>query len=169
MADTDNRIRVRLDRDDRAIRLESGQALFGGRYASRRWGTRFDVRRLEDGARITLVEGQVAVTAAHGGRYEDWRLAPGQQLVAAAARPAVDSVDANRDTCWTTGRLVFEGTPIREAVVEVNRYSTRRIELRAATIANIPVSGAFDTGDVNGFAAPSLISTESPFVRQTAG
>lgn len=164
--DTDSRIRVRLGRDHRTILLDSGQALFvvatdkarpftvqAGDTRVTALGTRFDVRRLEGGARVTLVEGQVAVTAVHDGRGEDWRLAPGQQVVTAAARPAVASVDANRATSWTTGRLIFEGTPIREAVAEVNRYSTRRIELRASAIANIPVSGAFDTGDVDGFAA----------------
>ncbi|MBI5939886.1 MAG: iron dicitrate transport regulator FecR, partial [Caulobacterales bacterium] len=38
-----------------------------------------------------------------------------------------------------------------EAVAEVNRYSLRRIELQAADFAAIPVSGVFDTGDVDGF------------------
>ena len=177
--DTDSRIRVRLGRDHRTIFLDSGQALFvvasdkarpftvqAGETRVTALGTRFDVRRLESGARVTLVEGQVAVTTERNGRDEGWRLAPGQQVVTAAPRPAVVSVDANRATSWTTGRLVFEGTPIREAVAEVNRYSTRRIELRAPAIADTSVSGAFDAGDVDGFAA-ALTDLYGVAVRRT--
>ena len=62
-------------------------------------------------------------------------------------------VDAARETSWTTGRLIFAATPIREAVAEVSRYSDRRIELKDKGIAQIPVSGAFDTGDTDAFIA----------------
>lgn len=164
--DTDSRIQVRLGRDHRTIVLGAGQALFvvasdktrpftveAGDARITALGTKFDVRRLNSGARVTLVEGRVAVTSEQNGRESDWRLTPGQQVVTGAPRPIVASVDANRATSWTTGRLIFEGTPIRDAVAEVNRYSTRRIELRAPAIADTPVSGAFDAGDVDGFAA----------------
>jgi len=116
-------------------------------------GTRFDVRRLEDGhARVILVEGRVQVSDARS-QGPDVVLAPGQELLTTPALPAVRTVDAARATSWTTGRLVFEGMPVRSAVAEVNRYSTRKIELDAPQIAAIPVSGAFDAGDVDGFVA----------------
>ncbi|HRJ64369.1 MAG TPA: iron dicitrate transport regulator FecR, partial [Brevundimonas sp.] len=83
----------------------------------------------------------------------DWTLKPGEQVVTTVGRPEVTPVDAARATSWTTGRLVFEGMPIRTAVAEVNRYSARKVELQAPNIADIAVSGAFDAGDVDGFVA----------------
>lgn len=163
--DTDTRLQVRLSADARSVTLVRGQAFFdvegdperpftvsaGGTRVTA-IGTRFDVRRLGDGARVVLVEGRVAVRDADAPKG-DWALRPGQQVVTTARRPAVTQVDAVRATSWTTGRLIFDGVPIRDAVAEVNRYSERKLALRAPAIAEIPVSGAFDTGDVDGFVA----------------
>lgn len=163
--DTDSRVQVRLGPDLRSVTLVRGQALFdvegdpdrpfvvaAGEARVTAIGTRFEVRRVGDGARVVLVEGRVKVDDQRSPRV-DWTLKPGEQLVTNADRPAVTLVDAARATSWTTGRLLFDGVPIRTAVAEVNRYSPRKMELRAPNIADIAVSGAFDTGDVDGFVA----------------
>lgn len=163
--DTDSRVQVRLGADLRSVTLVRGQALFdverdptrpfiveAGDARVTAIGTRFEVRRVGDGARVVLVEGRVKVGDQHGARG-DWTLKPGEQVVTTVARPVVTPVDAARATSWTTGRLLFDGVPIRSAVAEVNRYSVRKMELRAPNIADIPVSGAFDAGDIDGFVA----------------
>lgn len=164
--DTDTHVRIRLDDARRAVTLLKGQAYFqvqgdpgrpfvvtAGDTVVTALGTRFDVRRLDDGhARVVLVEGRVEVGDMRSTR-PDVVLAPGQELRSTSARPFVRTVDAARATSWTTGRLVFEGTSVADAVAEVNRYSIRKIELQAPRIAAIPVSGAFDAGDVDGFVA----------------
>jgi transmembrane sensor len=163
--DTDSRVEVRLRSDRRSVTLVSGQAFFdvegdparpfvvtAGDTTVTAIGTRFDVRKLGQGARVTLIEGRVDVGTS-GTSKPAWSLTPGQQVVTARRSPQVQSVDAARETSWTTGRLIFAATPIREAVAEVSRYSDRRIELKDAGIAQIPVSGAFDTGDTDAFIA----------------
>lgn len=164
--DTDTRVRIRLGDALRSVTLVKGQAYFqvqgdaarpfvvtAGDTVVTALGTRFDVRRLENGhARVVLVEGRVEVSDMRS-TTPDIELAPGQELRTTPARPAVRTVDVARATSWTTGRLVFEGTPVAGAVAEVNRYSNRKIELQAPQIATIPVSGAFDAGDVDGFVA----------------
>ncbi|AYG95648.1 FecR family protein [Brevundimonas naejangsanensis] len=163
--DTGSRVSVRLRPDRRSVTLVSGQAFFdvegdparpfvvtAGDTTVTAVGTRFDVRRLGQGARVTLVEGRVDV-GSPGTARPVWSLAPGQQVVTTQGAPEVRTVDAARETSWTTGRLVFAATPIREAVAEVSRYSDRRIELKDGGIAQIPVSGAFDTGDTEAFIA----------------
>lgn len=163
--DTDSKLEVRLRANRRSVTLVSGQAFFNvegdparpfvvtaGETTVTAVGTRFDVRRLGQGARVTLVEGRVDVGTSSVLKPA-WSLTPGQQVVTARHSPEVRSVDAARETSWTTGRLVFAATPIREAVAEVSRYSDRRIELKDAGIAQIPVSGAFDTGDTDAFIA----------------
>lgn len=163
--DTGSRIQVRLDDARRSVTLISGQAFFdvagnptrpfvvsAGDTHVTAIGTRFDVRRLGDGARVTLVEGRVTVreTARAG---DGWSLDPGQQVTTATPRPVVATVDVAQETSWTTGRLIFRETPIRTAVDEINRYSETKIKLQASHIADIPVSGVFDTGDTDGFVA----------------
>lgn len=162
--DTSSRVAARLRGRERRLDLVAGQALFDVRPDAARpfvvsagdarvtaLGTRFDVRRLGGDVRVVLVEGRVRVDAHKGGEPRSWTLRPGQQVAPNAPAPAVLPVDAARATSWTTGRLVFDRTPLATAIREVNRYSKTRIELQASSVADIAVSGAFDTGDVEGF------------------
>lgn len=161
--DTESRITVKLTGSRRAVELASGQAFFevegdvarpfvvrAGATDVTAVGTRFDVRRAGDGAQVTLVEGKLDVQARTGSSAR-WSLAPGQQIVTAAPRPAVRAVDVASETSWTAGRLVFAGDTVEAAVNEVNRYSRTKVVLEAPAIARIAVSGAFNTGDVDGF------------------
>lgn len=163
--DTGSRIQVRLGDARRSVALVSGQAFFDvagdparpfvvsvGDTRVTAIGTRFDIRRLGDGARVTLIEGRVTVRQTSQAS-DGWSLDPGQQVVTAAPRPTVATVDVAQETSWTTGRLIFRETPIRAAVAEINRYNETKIDLRASHIADIPVSGVFDTGDTDGFVA----------------
>lgn len=162
--DTNSRIAVRIGRSERHVDLTEGRALFEVRTDPDRpfvvgagsaevtaLGTRFDVRRLGAEVRVILVEGAVRVEAPQGESRRSWTLAPGQQVAPTASSPAVERVDAARATSWTTGRLVFDRTPLKAAVAEINRYSKTPIELQSGDVADIPVSGAFDAGDVDGF------------------
>jgi len=163
--DTASRIAVRLDSDRRSVTLVTGQAFFdvesdpsrpfvvtAGDTTVTAVGTRFDVRRLGQGAKVTLIEGRVDV-GTNSTPKPAWSLTPGQQVVTVRRSPQVRSVDAARETSWTSGRLIFAATPIREAVAEVSRYSDHKIELKDISIGRIPVSGAFDTGDTGAFIA----------------
>lgn len=163
--DTASRVEVRLSGDRRDIVLREGQAQFdvkrdhdrpfvvrAGETVVTALGTRFDVRRVGDGARVVLVEGRVLV---RGGPApsQAWSLAAGQQVLTATPHPGVIPADVPVATAWTSGRLVFKATPVSEAIAEVNRYSRDRIDLQAPDIGDISVSGVFDAGDTDGFVA----------------
>ncbi|WP_420469935.1 FecR family protein [Brevundimonas sp. FT23042] len=163
--DTDTRMSVRYHRDRRLVTLTAGQAMFdvqgdpsrpfrvqaGGTEVAA-LGTRFDVRRLGDGARVVLIEGRVAVTD-ETAPTRKWSLTPGQQIETTAQKPTVIPVNVAAATSWTSGRLTFDGTPIAVAVAEVNRYTRQPIQLRDASISTIRVSGVFNAGDIDGFVA----------------
>jgi len=166
--DTDSQVRVRLGAAERRLELVSGQAFFEVAHdASRPFvvrardtritalGTRFDVSRTASGVEVTLVDGKVRVDGAAAGSQASWTLKPGQQLATSVDRatPIVRTVDAGVATSWTTGRLVFRGVPLAEAIAEVNRYSPRKVVLEAPDLAATPVTGAFDTGDTDAFVA----------------
>lgn len=163
--DTASRIAVRISGDRRSIDLIEGQAMFdvardpsrpftvsAGAVEVRALGTRFDVRRLNGGARVILAEGRVAVSDERA-TGDGWTLSPGQQVVTTRSAPRVESVDVATATSWTTGRLIFDQLPLAEAVAEMNRYSKVQLELESSRFGEIPVSGAFDAGDMDGFAA----------------
>lgn len=165
--DTGSEVRVRLGRSKRDVELTSGRAFFevvpdparpfvvaAGPMDVQAIGTRFEVRRGAQGAlQVTLVEGSVRVALDKTERA--WTLAPGQELVVAKrqAAPAVAKVDVASETSWTTGRLVFRGVPLGEAVAEVDRYDPKGVTLDAPELAATPVSGVFDSGDTTAFVA----------------
>ena len=163
--DTASRLVVRYTAGERRVELLEGQALFAvstdagrpfivsaGEARIRALGTRFDVRLLEGGARVVLVEGRVAVSE-RSAQAHTWTLSPGHQVVTSAPEPVVEPVDPVAATSWTTGRLIFDQTPLGEAVAEMNRYARVPVALEADGIAATPVSGAFDTGDMSAFVA----------------
>ena len=54
-----------------------------------------------------------------------------------------------------------------EAIDEINRYSAHKIRLEARTVAQVPVTGSFETGDVDAFVSAvsdlhGLIAKRSP-------
>lgn len=164
--DTDTRLQVRFDRSERDILLERGQALFvvahdadrpfrvsSGDTVVTALGTTFDVRRDPVGTRVTLVTGAVAVTDATTAVARSWRLAPGQQVRTAMRDAAPVAIDTTLATSWSEGRLVFRGTPLQEAVAEVNRYLPQKIVLDAGPAAAVPVNGVFKAGDREAFVA----------------
>jgi len=161
---TDSRVSVKLGDERRDVRLERGQALFevahdpsrpfvvrAGRAEVRALGTVFDVRMADRKVDVTLVEGSVQVSTPSGGRI---KLRPDERVqVRDGALEVPAPTDADREISWTDRRLIFQQTPLAEAVAEVNRYSKRKVELEAPDLADAPVNGVFATGDTEAFAA----------------
>lgn len=159
--DTDSRIRVLLSADERRIDLLEGQALFEVAHDAARpfvvsadgttvtaLGTVFDVRRAGPDVRVILVEGRVRVDGPRGAQTT---LAPNQTAVVTPLGAEARPVDASAATAWAEGRLVFSGTPLRDAVAEVNRYLTDKVILEAPAVAGTAISGTFRVGDRGAF------------------
>jgi transmembrane sensor len=161
--DTGSAVRVRFERGERRVSLEEGQAMFTvAPDASRPFvvsagdtrvvaiGTVFDVRRQGDGVSVTLVSGAVDVSAARS-EGSTRRMAAGQQTRVSAGELVTRAVNTEAETSWTSGRLVFEGVPLRQAVGEVNRYLTDKVILDRSAPGDVRVEGVFDTGDRDAF------------------
>lgn len=163
--DTASRIRVRFDGGERRIELDRGQALFRVAHEAGRpfvvhadgtevvaVGTVFDVRRSDARVDVTLVAGVVDVVApdvAEGRR----RMAAGQKTQVSSQGVTTRAVDAAVETSWTEGRLIFSDMTLEQAVSEVNRYLTDRIEIEDPALGRIVVNGVFRTGDRDAFVA----------------
>lgn len=131
-------------------------------------GTAFDVRVTPQSFAVTMLEGRVAVqdekaaagadddTASHSANagavaltsIAPVELAAGDQLVVdGAAPPVIHKADVERALSWREGQLIFRNDRLADAVAEVNRYSTRRIELSDDAVGNLRVSGIVNTGN----------------------
>lgn len=172
---TDSHLVVKYDRSSRTVILNSGEAYFQVAHEQRPFiviagdrkvlalGTAFTVRR-DDSAdtalTVTLIEGRVAVAPVETGRTAEATpapevkiLNPGERLlVRKHSRPTVDSPAMDKVTGWMRGQLIFDHTPLRDAVAELNRYSATKIAVASAEAAAIPVGGVFRIGDSRSFA-----------------
>jgi transmembrane sensor len=157
--DIHTRLQARLGWWHRNVSLLQGRAVFDVVHDGRPFevdvgadrvtvlGTRFQVDRRPDNVIVTLMRGSVSVELAESNAQV--RLQPGQQMSWQAStghwnRRGVDPAVA---TSWTRGFLVFNATPLAQAVTEINRYSARKLRLADPSLGNLQLSGSFRLGD----------------------
>jgi len=176
---TDSDVTVRYSNTERLVTLASGEAAFEVTHEPGRafrvlagpaqvvdLGTRFDVRREDHSAVVTVVEGRVAVapspTLGTSGAdhtqtqpQQSVELGAGQQLsVAEGAWPATPvSVDAQGTTAWLHGQISFESEPLERVVAEFNRYAQKPIEIASPALRDLEISGVFSVDDSEAFIA----------------
>jgi transmembrane sensor len=66
---------------------------------------------------------------------------------------AIRAVDSRRALAWADGRLVFDNSPVGDAIREFNRYNSIQIIVKDAALARRPISGVFNAADPESFAA----------------
>lgn len=156
-------IEVQVSNERRDVVLHQGRAMFEvAKDASRPFvvdagvgtvtalGTQFQVQREGDLVSVTLLEGSVGIlSAGEGNGARMLRLAPGQvaNYTPATSSWAVEAGDAAAMTSWSQGFHVFGATPLRQAVAEVNRYSSLKLELADPSLGELVISGSFKLGD----------------------
>jgi transmembrane sensor len=114
---------------------ESGR--FDVRYTATSEGTPVNVTCLEGTVRIELGPEASELRAGQHLRYDRAGLS---QIV---------SVDPMVASNWQRGIVEFRGTPLKEAVEEINRYRPGRIILMNAALGQKPVSGRFRIDQMN--------------------
>ncbi|MBV4491238.1 FecR family protein [Pseudomonas oryzicola] len=171
LLDSGSRVDVRWRLRSREAGLHAGQVLFDVSSAVYRpfvvsagltkvevLGTLFNVRRLDDdNVRVTLARGRVQVAAA---AQTPVSLMPGQQVDAIGGRLLpVTNADAARAMAWKEGRIVFEQTPLGEAVSVLRHYRKAAIRLDDPSLAALKLSGVFDAHNVDRLLAllPSIL------------
>lgn len=172
--DAMSRVSVRYSEGARKLTLQEGQARFDVAHDPGRpfsvaardrtvvaTGTAFNIDLLEPEVRVTLIEGRVLILRKSAALplfkpaapVKPVELRAGEALVASADRPqaSVKTADLEQVTAWQDGKFVFRREPLAEAVERINRYTDRKITIADARTGDIPVSGVFNTGDVNAF------------------
>jgi transmembrane sensor len=115
-------------------------------------GTRFSARRGANGGTVVLEDGAVELVTADGRRTLAV-LRPGTKAswLEGGLRPATWTVNADRETAWKDGMLVFDDLPLSQALDQFERYGTAQFALNQAQIGSLRVSGVFHAADVEPF------------------
>ncbi|PKU23067.1 FecR family protein [Telmatospirillum siberiense] len=146
----------------RRYRLERGEAIFEVAHNSLRpfevtvdkaiirdLGTRFDIRRENQGARLSVFEGSVELNISDG--QQNREIHEGQAVHFGPGTISQTTPMAEQAlTAWRNGRFTFADSPLEDAVVQLNRYRQNRIVIRDAAIAKLRISGVFDTNNTDG-------------------
>jgi transmembrane sensor len=155
---------VRIDYSNRMRKVElvKGQALFdvqpdaqrpfeveSAGTTARALGTRFDVYRKRRGTVVTVIEGQVAVRDESRPEISaSTVLSAGQRATLEPDRQVrTERTDLAAATAWTARQLVFDGTPLAEAVEEINRYNARQLVIEDRRLDDFHIRGTFTATD----------------------
>lgn len=164
--DADSEVAVSFTPGERHIQVLRGQAFFQVAKdrarpfvveANRRdvvaTGTSFDVQALPGGLQVALVEGHVLVRAVGDTHAVLAALVPGDEMTVqdGHAPSLLHNANMITATAWREGKVIFDDTPLADAVGQLQRYSHQKISVDASA-ATLRVSGVFDAGDLAGFA-----------------
>ena len=159
--DTNTQLQVDWHLRSRQITLHSGRAMFhitrqqyrpfyvqAGDAQVKVVGTIFDVLRKNEQVTVTVLQGKVQVRGYNQVRtqYQQTYLTKNEQVTVNQGEisPTL-TVDSALKTAWKDGKIIFERTPLNQAVAEMQRYKTTPIVLTHAQLANLKISGTFNT------------------------
>lgn len=157
---TDSAVAISYGEGERRIRLLDGEALFTvAKDAARPFvvearagaatalGTAFAVRQDGEETIVTVLESRVAVAPADAPERGS-ALSPGQSARLSRSQiKAIETVDADAETAWRRGKLIFVDQPLGGVVEQLNRYHRGRIQIVDPAIRDHRVSGVFETKD----------------------
>lgn len=163
VVNTDSEVKVRYDDHVRIVELPRGEAFFEvAKNAARPFivrtddlevraiGTRFSVRRTDDGTRVVVTEGRVRVSRTGDTKAAAVELGANHQVMVAAKEqiPAPVAVDTAAATSWTSGMIQFEDVPLNAVLQEVNRYAPKSFVIADPALRDIRLTGRFRVGDM---------------------
>lgn len=178
LLNTDSRIRVRYEKDQRVVTLLRGEAYFSvARDEKRPFVVEVNGRRLrtvQAGFRVRKLDQAPVDLLVNLGRVEvspsaftgaplvgsprivavtaNTRLALSDPVHFSAERPRPIAPEAvTRDLAWREGKLAFEGETLGQAAQAFARYSDTRIQIDDPALAREPVTGLFAANDPVGF------------------
>jgi|HubBroStandDraft_2_1064218.scaffolds.fasta_scaffold27984_2 transmembrane sensor len=165
---TDTVLRVRFDDNRRLVRLVHGEAYFDIAHDAKRpltviaegnrivdLGTRFIVRNDTNKVEVSLLDGRVRFDPADThARSSSTVLAPGDVVVSTATSVTKAKTNTSKfleSLSWQRGVLVFDNTPLSDAVAELNRYSDRKLVIADEAVGKLEIGGAFPSNNAAAF------------------
>lgn len=112
----------------------------------------FDISLLDDELTATVLDGALTAIPTSGST-DPITIGRGTRLILRTGQPpCIDHPRLDDLIAWRSGRVVFRDTPLAEAIVDMNRYSDRKMEIASPGIGGLRISGLYHTGNMAGFA-----------------
>ncbi|WP_445363283.1 FecR family protein [Microbulbifer sp. ANSA003] len=160
---SNSELRVIYNRNERRTELVRGEAFFEvARQTSRPFtvtagsanirvlGTEFNVELNPQSTRVSVTEGTVSVSetdSAPGLGPESVQLVKNEKVsVSERGLSPIGQTSPEEATDWTKGLLVFEKTPLKDALTELNRYLAVPVAA-SPQVEDKLVSGTFEISD----------------------
>jgi transmembrane sensor len=165
--DTNTAVTVRFSPTGRVLELSRGQLWVAVAHDVHRpfrveagtaeiiaVGTEFDVYRMANTTRVTVINGKVAVSLNAAPQRTLYVAADQEAQIIDGVLPAAASPARKRETtAWLEQRIVFESRPLGEIADEFNRYNAIPIIIDDPGLRRLLISGAFDAADTDSFAS----------------
>lgn len=114
-------------------------------------GTVFNVRHTQKGAMVTVIEGAVEISTP---TTKQILIQNQATLTHGHSIAPIQSLAATTAAAWLQGKLIFDGTPLQEAIAEIQRYRQAPLIIQDEKAARLRVSGEYDIQGIE-----SLIDT----------
>lgn len=172
MLNTNTVAEVQFSKNKRLVQLRQGEALFDVQTVENApfvvqmamgsvqvTGTQFNIYQADQGFTVTVLEGSVQVQTGPRWRRAQQALAAGSALRVTEGMLTAVPADAHKAVAWSEGKVVFRGTPLRDAIQELKRYSDVSVRLTTAQLGQLKVSGVFRVDDPYAFleALPHIV------------
>lgn len=158
---------------ERHVTLINGQAFFkvaknpqkpfwvtAGQTKIRVVGTQFDVRRGIDRTRIAVLEGIVNVSGDKSTTHVVLNAAQQVAHLNTGVFETINTVSASEIESWRNGRLFYLRANLADVVADANRYFKQSIKLGSKDLAELKVTAAVSTQDIN--ALLDMLTTSLP-------
>lgn len=155
---------VRVSWLRREIQLQEGEAIFNvshekirpftvqaGTLQIRDIGTRFNVRKRQDGTVVSVLEGEVEVKPEHAWLGQNVKAGFSCKMDEDGHLHAIEPANLEQASGWLDGRLTFNHTPLSQVVAELERHHDVHFVFSDVTLRNETLSGAFEAADLNPF------------------
>ena len=162
VANTGTQAQVYFYESERVVELQSGEVFFDIQHDSQRpfivqagssrvvvTGTRFNVLHEAQQLQVSVESGSVNVTQGPWWSREQRSLRAGQIVrnTPDHSLSAVQTADLSKELAWQRGMIVFENTPLQQAISEINRYLEQPALLNAPRLKDYRLAGVFSVED----------------------
>ena len=157
-----SRIRVHFERRQRSVELEQGEGMFSVAHDADRpfvvqagaaqvtvTGTRFDVLREGDQARVAVESGHVRVQGGDSQAVVSLTAGLGTVVDAQGQVAAAQPVNTRVLTAWRKGQLVFNDASLGEVAAQASRYRDKPLHVSTPELARLRLTSVFKTDDTD--------------------